>query len=65
MANMSGDNSTSYLRKSVGGGARSSQILKGSGKEGLWLSPVKDGDRTVGTKRFDVTNRSLNRGRGM
>lgn len=65
---MSGDNTTSYLRKSAGGGGKSSVVMGGAGSagnKGFVFSPPKMGDRAVGTKRFDVTNRSLNRGRGM
>lgn len=57
-------NPVSYLQKSRAG-STTSQIMKGAGGSGLQFGPT-DGDRTVGTKRFDVTNRSLNRGsRGM
>lgn len=58
-------NPVSYISKSAGKGSNSSQIMKGAGGSGLLFSPPKEGDRAVGTKRYDVTNRSLNRGRGM
>lgn len=65
MSKLSGDNSTGYLRKSSGGGGKSSIVMSNGGKSGWNFASQKMGDRTVGTKRFDVTNRSLNRGRGM
>lgn len=42
------------------GGGKSS-VVKGPAT-GVLAFGVKDGDKSAGTKRFDVTNRSLNRG---
>lgn len=50
-----------YLLK--GGGSKSSVVRGGEG--GLFIGGPKQGDKSVGTKRYDVTNRSLNRGRKM
>ena len=53
---------TKYLLKSAGGGGKSSVVKGGEGK--MFAGGPQQGDKTIGTKRFDVTNRSLNR-RGM
>lgn len=54
------DNPTvKYLTKSASGGGRSSVVKGSNGK--VLIGGVKEGTRDVGTKRFDVTNRSLNR----
>lgn len=59
-----GDPSTNYLTKSTGGRGTSS-VVKGGGSGKLIASGIKEGDRAIGTKRFDLTPRSLNRGRKM
>ena len=58
-----GDNQTvDYLKKSMSGGGKSS-VVRGTGK--ILVGGIKDGDRNVGTKRFDVTSKSLTSGRKM
>ena len=64
----SNDNpTTGYAKKSFGGGR--SRIVGKSGNGGstkFIASGVQAGDKMVGTKRFDLGSRSLNRGsRGM
>ena len=51
-----------YMTKSIGGGGKSS-VVKGSGE--MFAGGPKQGDKSAGTKRFDITNRSLNRSRSM
>lgn len=63
MASTKGDPTTEYIRKSAGGGGKSS-VVRGSQK-GITFGAQIDGDKSVGTKRFDVTSKSLNRGRKM
>lgn len=55
---MKSDTSASYAVKSAKGG-KSSVVKGGSG--GLLVGGVKEGARDAGAKRFDLTNRSLNR----
>lgn len=50
----------SVLGRGTGGGK--SSIVTGGGPRGITGGP-SEGDRSAGSKRFDVTNRSLNRGR--
>lgn len=50
---------TKYLL--AGKGRGTSSVVKG-GQRGLVGSGIKEGDKSVGTKRFDLTSRSLNRG---
>ena len=56
------DSTAKYLLKSTTGGGKSSVVKGGEGK--MFSGGPQQGDKTIGTKRFDVTNRSLNR-RGM
>lgn len=55
---------TAYLTGKTGGG-KSSIVAKGAGDGSLFIGGPKDGDKDIGTKRFDLGKRSLNRGRGM
>lgn len=52
---------TNYLL--TGKGRGTSSVVKGSGQN--FSGGVKQGAKDVGTKRFDVTSKSLNRGRKM
>lgn len=57
---MYNDNPTvKYLTKSAHGGGKASVVKGGEGR--ILTGGVKDGIRDAGAKRFDVTNRSLNR----
>ena len=48
-----------YLTKSISGGGKSSVSKGGVGK--ILVGGAKDGARDAGAKRFDLTNRSINR----
>lgn len=53
---------TEYALKSTGGGGQSSIVSKG-GERGLVGGPQREySEKSVGEKRYDLTDRSLNRG---
>lgn len=52
-----------YLHSSTKGGT--SSVVRGGQSSSRFPGGVQQGVRDAGTKRFDVTNRSLNRGRKM
>lgn len=56
------DATAKYMMKSVDRGGKSSIVKGGTGE--MFTGGPQQGDKSVGTKRFDITNRSLNR-RGM
>lgn len=56
--NGSSNPTTKYLTVSRGRGT--SSVVKGSGKN--FAGGISEGERSAGSKRFDLTSRSLNRG---
>lgn len=58
---MTSDETAKYATKSMGGGGKSSVVKGGSGGKGMKHS-FYPGDTSAGSKRYDLTNRSLNRG---
>ena len=64
MSKGSGDPSAKVLMPGKGG---KSSVVRGGGSSGIIGGPEKgyEMNKTVGTKRFDVGSKSLNRGRKM
>ena len=60
---MADSGTVDYLKKSMSGGGKSSVVKGGQGR--ILVGGIKDGDRNVGTKRFDLGGKSMTKGRKM